>query len=64
MSEHITDYGAPNPQEAFAEAFALFVTKGPRAIGPWTEALFRKIVHKGTAAHLRRNPDEDEEPIT
>ena len=64
MGEHITDYGATNPQEAFAEAFALFVTKGPRAIGPWTEALFRKIVHKGTAAHLRRNPDEDEEPIT
>ena len=60
MSEHITDYGATNPQEAFAEAFALFVTKGPRAIGPWTEALFRKMVNKGTA-RPRRNPDEDED---
>lgn len=59
MAEHITDYGATNPQEAFAEAFALFVTKGPRAIGPWTEALFRKMVNKGTA-RLRRNPDEDD----
>lgn len=62
MTEHITDYGATNPQEAFAEAFALFVTKGPRAIGPWTEALFRKMVNKGTA-RPRRNPDEDEETL-
>jgi hypothetical protein len=60
MVEHITNYGATNPQEAFAEAFALFVTKGPRAIGPWTEALLRKIVNKGTAS-LRRNPDDDTE---
>ncbi len=41
--EHITDYGATNPQEAFAEAFRLFVTKGPGALGPWTRQFFKDI---------------------
>ena len=50
--EHITDYGASNAQEAFAEAFALYVLKGPGALGPWTRQFF-KDVSRSSGAHIR-----------
>lgn len=50
-----TDYGATNPAEAFAEVFKLYVLHGPRAVGPWTRALFRAIVRDGGGAPLK-NP--------
>ena len=49
------DYGATNPSEAFAEVFKLYVLHGPRAVGPWTRALFRAIVRDGGGAPLK-NP--------
>lgn len=49
------DYGATNPAEAFAEVFKLYVLHGPRAVGPWTRALFRAIVRDGGGAPLK-NP--------
>ncbi len=52
--EHITDYGATNPHEAFAEAFRLYVLRGPRALGPWTRSFFERIVRAGRAAQRRR----------
>ena len=48
------DYGATNPVEAFAEVFRLYVLHGPRAVGPWTRALFREVV-RGAGAPLQ-NP--------
>ena len=47
---HITDYGATNPKEAFAEAFKLYVTKGPRALDPWVQKFFEHIVRNGKLA--------------
>lgn len=47
--EEITDYGTTNPSEAFAEAFRLWVLKGPRAVGPWTQNFFRIITRAGGA---------------
>lgn len=45
--EHISDYGAENAKEAFAEAFMLWVTKGPRAVGPWTRDFFVRLTRAG-----------------
>jgi len=54
--EHISDYGATNPIEAFAEAFQLYVRKGPRALGPWTRHFFERITKPGSQryAYVRR----------
>lgn len=49
LDEHITDYGANNPSEAFAEAFALYVVNGPHVLGPWTAAFFRHTARAGGA---------------
>lgn len=49
MIEHITDYGAENPLEAFAEAFKLYVMKGPGRLGPWTRQFFKDISRSGGA---------------
>lgn len=56
-----TDYGATNPWEAFAEVFKLYVLHGPRAVGPWTRALFREIARSGANAPLR-NPKPRRRP--
>lgn len=52
--EHITDYGAENPVEAFAEAFQLYVRKGPRILGPWTRSFFEKVTHSERFAAIER----------
>jgi DNA topoisomerase IB len=52
--EHITDYGATSPVEAFAEAFQLYVRKGPRAFGPWTRSFFERLTHSGRSAAIER----------
>lgn len=56
-----TDYGATKPEEAFAEVFKLYVMDGPRAVGPWTRALFREIARSGANAPLR-NPKPRRRP--
>jgi hypothetical protein len=45
--EFITEYGATNAKEAFAEAFREWVLRGPRALGPWTREFFMRITHAG-----------------
>lgn len=45
--EFITEYGATNPKEAFAEAFREWVLRGPRALGPWTRDFFLRITRAG-----------------
>ena len=56
--EATADYGAFNPSEAFAEAFRLYVTQGPRVLGEWTRQFFRDVVRAGGAARLRYNKGE------
>lgn len=51
--EEVTDYGNTNEKEAFAEAFMLYVTQGPRALGPWTRQFFETI-SRGGGAKLSR----------
>lgn len=50
LQEYITDYGATDPWEAFAEAFQLYILKGPRRLGPWTRNFFEKITQGGRLA--------------
>jgi hypothetical protein len=38
-----TDYGDTNEKEAFAEAFSLFLYKGPRSLGPLTLQVFMDV---------------------
>lgn len=45
--EFISDYGATNSTEAFAEAFKLYILKGPRSLGEWTKEFFKDIVSAG-----------------
>jgi len=52
--EHISDYGATSPIEAFAEAFKAYIIKGPRALGPWTRDFFEKITHGGKLASAKK----------
>jgi hypothetical protein len=47
--EEVSEYGDTKPEEAFAEAFRLWVIKGPGALGPWTREFFRKIARTGGA---------------
>ena len=47
--EHITSYGNTNAEEAFAEAFKLYITRGPGKLGEWTRWFFREIVRTGGA---------------
>jgi len=47
--EHITNYGNTNAEEAFAEAFKLYIVKGPGKLGEWTRWFFREIVRTGGA---------------
>ena len=47
--EHITSYGNTNAEEAFAEAFKLYIVKGPGKLGEWTRWFFREIVRTGGA---------------
>jgi len=49
LVEEITDYGRTSPVEAFAECFQLWILKGPRALGPWTQEFFRTICRAGGA---------------
>ena len=42
--EELTDYGATNPSEAFAEAFLNYVEKGPKALNPWIRNFFIKTL--------------------
>lgn len=48
--EHITNYGNTNAEEAFAEAFKLYIVKGPGKLGEWTRWFFREIVRTGGAS--------------
>ena len=50
--EHITNYGNTNAEEAFAEAFKLYIIKGPGKLGEWTRWFFREIVRTGGALSL------------
>jgi hypothetical protein len=45
--EFISEYGATNAKEAFAEAFMLWVTKGPRAVQAWTRDFFVRLTRAG-----------------
>ena len=47
--EHITSYGNTNAEEAFAEAFKLYIIRGPGKLGEWTRWFFREIVRTGGA---------------
>ena len=47
--EHITTYGNTNAEEAFAEAFKLYIIRGPSKLGEWTRWFFREIVRTGGA---------------
>ena len=47
--EEISDYGSTNDMEAFAEAFMLYVVRGPGALGPWTQNFFKAISRSGGA---------------
>tara|TARA_Y100001933_G_scaffold265129_1_gene335598 strand:+ start:2608 stop:5307 length:2700 start_codon:yes stop_codon:yes gene_type:complete len=47
--EHITSYGNTNAEEAFAEAFKLYIVRGPGKLGEWTRWFFREIVRTGGA---------------
>ena len=47
--EHITTYGNTNAEEAFAEAFKLYIIRGPGKLGEWTRWFFREIVRTGGA---------------
>lgn len=47
--EEISDYGDTDPVEAFAEAFRIWVIKGPNALGPWSREFFREIARSGGA---------------
>lgn len=49
LVEEITEYGRTNPVEAFAECFQMWILKGPRALGPWTQEFFRTICRAGGA---------------
>jgi len=48
--EHITNYGNTNAEEAFAEAFKLYIIRGPGKLGEWTRWFFREIVRTGGAS--------------
>jgi hypothetical protein len=52
--EHITNYGNTNPEEAFAEAFKLYIVRGPGKLGEWTRWFFREIVRTGGATIKER----------
>jgi hypothetical protein len=54
QTEEITDYANTNPAEAWAEAFRLYVTKGPSALGPWTLSFFKAISRAG-GTHFAAN---------
>jgi hypothetical protein len=47
--EEISEYGDTEPVEAFAEAFRIWVIKGPNALGAWSREFFRKIAREGGA---------------
>lgn len=47
--EHITTYGNTNAEEAFAEAFKLYIIRGPGKLGEWTRWFFKEIVRTGGA---------------
>jgi hypothetical protein len=49
LIEETTDYGNTNPMEAFAEVFRLWITKGPRAVKPWTREFFSQVCGLGGA---------------
>jgi hypothetical protein len=48
--EHISDYGRTNAEEAFAEAFKLYILFGPKKLKPWTLWFFKEIVRTGGAS--------------
>lgn len=48
--EFISEYGATNAKEAFADAFRKWVLKGPRSLGPWTRDFFTRLTRSGGAA--------------
>jgi len=54
LIEHITDYGATSPIEAFAEAFQRYVIEGSKALGEWTRSFFERLVKGGRLASARR----------
>jgi hypothetical protein len=45
--EDISDYANENAEEAFAEVFMLWLSKGPGALGPWTQDLFKRVCRTG-----------------
>jgi hypothetical protein len=45
----ISDYGSTNPGEAFAEAFKLYLMKGPGALSEWNRWFFKEITRAGGA---------------
>lgn len=57
--EEITEYAKSSPIEAFADCFRLYVLKGPRALGPWTRALFERVCRAGSAkvAHVETSAE-------
>ena len=45
--EDISDYANENAEEAFAEVFMLWNSKGPNALGPWTQDIFKRVCRTG-----------------
>jgi len=52
--KEISNYGSTNPEEAFAEAFALYVGNGPRALDPWSRWFFKEVSMTGGAKFSSR----------
>jgi len=71
LVEYVTDYGATKPEETFAEAFQLYIIKGPRRLGPWTRQFFKEITRSGGAqvrssvvqAKIQRPPRDIEKQL-
>ena len=45
--EDISDYANENAEEAFAEVFMIWISKGPGAVGPWTQDIFKRVCRTG-----------------
>jgi hypothetical protein len=61
--EHITNYGKTNAEEAFAEAFKLYIIKGPGKLGEWTRWFFKEIVRTGGASINEMKIQEGKETV-
>lgn len=50
----ISPYGDSSPTEGWAEAFRLYINRGPRALTPWTRQFFEKVARQGRVSSLAK----------